>query len=528
MAIRSSNQITFTGQKIEAVAFQIYSLDGLQFTEDITQIELKTVAAIGDTLLSDTTYQWSYLDTVDEENGTETWIDIEGGTTSSLLVAVGDIYAFKTIRCVLTYDGGKVLEDYVTLTQETVVYSATVNFWGSNNIFSSDADYIIAYASLYRNGDEVDALVAQSLYAGNINISEDKTYLTAPEMQDTGATKVYFIYKDQESEKPTYQVILGQYNSETQVWDIIESSYKYKYLNNVSNQDIHSKIVVISKQDVAQTRSINFSVQDENSGELARTTATIFDTNDPIISDVAPNNPKNGQLWLDSENNTLKMWNEQENNWVNAGYQNGGAIYTSMPDSYLKGDLWILAQGEECIRYITNEDGDVVPDVVYGEGSLLKAHTTSSVFQSSHWEEAVPGEYEQRVNIHQFMEFTKENGLQIGEKGNGLSYVPFYVQINSTEMGFYDNEHGNGATKVVHIGSKSAKIKEAKFYNTDEDNVSAVIGDTATFYNAATFQDTVHIKNPSTTSINKGFTWQLETNGSLSLVPIIEQQAETE
>ena len=519
MATRSSNQITFTGQKVEAVAFQIYSLDGFQFTEDVTEIELKTVAAIGDTLLSNTTYQWSYLDAINEEDGAEKWVAIEGGTEQNLSVAVGDIYAFNTIRCVLTYDGGNVLEDYVTLTQETVVYNATVNFWGSNNIFGDNTDYLIAYASLYRNGDEIDALVA-SFHIGNINISEDGNYLTAPDMQDTGATKVYFIDKNQ---KP-YQIILGEYNSETQVWDIVEPSYKYKYLNNVSEQDIHSKIVVINKQDVAQTRSINFSVLDENSAVLARTTATIFDVNDPVISEVAPSNPKNGQLWLDSQNNTLKMWDDQEQKWVNAGYQNGGAIYTSRPDSYLKGDLWILAYGETCTPY---------EGVEYGEGSLLKANNSydeTEGFQESDWVEATPGDYQQRTNIKNFMEFSPGSGLQIGEKNEDGSVGAFYVRIDSREMGFYDNSILDGATttsavKVVHIGSKSAKIKDAQFYSTSENNIGASIGDTATFYNSATFEDTVHIKNPSATTTNIGFTWQIENNGSLSLVPL-EREAE--
>ena len=502
----------------DAVTFQIYSIDGFQFREDLTEIELKTVAATGDTLLSDVTYKWSYLDVLDEQDGTETWIDIDGATSANLIVLIDSVYAFKTIKCAVTYDSKDVLEDYITLTQETVVYSATVNFFNGNNVFQDGTECIVAYAALYRNGIEIDALATKNYYIGDVIISDDGTHLDAPNMGETDETIVYFIYKPNGSS--VYQAVLGQYNVDLQVWEIQSNPYIYDYVNNLSSQ--HSKIVVIAKSQIHTTFMLDFKIQNIDAAEIAHASATIFDIGDPIIGSSAPSDSKVGQLWLDTSTqpSALKMWDGTR--WVDAGYQNGGAIYTSKPQSYNAGDLWILASGETCVKYIINEDGEEVPDVEYGEGSILKTNTSSSRFDASHWNEAIPGDTTQRTIMRYYMNLDKDEGLIIGKRdkvtgANGK----FYTLITDSRMGFWDNTHQ--AIEVVYISNQSATIKNARFYGDSDQDISVTLGNTATFHHSATFESTVSIKNPSSTSTNIGFTWQLETNGSLSLVPLLAE-----
>ena len=235
------------------------------------------------------------------------------------------------------------------------------------------------------------------------------------------------------------------------------------------------------------------------SGNKIEGYATEDQINNPIISTTAPEGDiKDGQLWLDTSfsENVLRMWNGTTLQWEDTSYQNGGVVYTSRPDEYTVGDLWILAAGETC--------------GIYREGSILKANTTSSVFDESYWDEAIPGDTEQRNGVQQFFQFTQSSGLKIGEKEDNGADGPFYVQIDSQEMGFYDNSDGDDvATKVVHIGNKSATIQNAIF--TGE---QTTFNNDAMFKNNAIFNQQLNICQPNATS---GFIWKVEENGSFSL-----------
>lgn len=76
-------------------------------------------------------------------------------------------------------------------------------------------------------------------------------------------------------------------------------------------------------------------------------------------------------------------------------------------------------------------------------------------------------------------------------------------------MSFYDKSDGEDAVErerdpdeVVYISNKSAVMKKL------------VVEDDATFESPATFKQEVNILNTNTSS---GFTWKIESNGSLSL-----------
>lgn len=204
-----------------------------------------------------------------------------------------------------------------------------------------------------------------------------------------------------------------------------------------------------------------------------------------IVSDTRPENVEKGQLWVDTSTspNVLKIWNGSE--WANANSQDGGAIYTSQPNEYKAGDLWILADGETY--------GD------YGPGSVLKAD------EDLNWVDAISEYTELLNNAKQYFEFNADTGLKIGQKDE-----KFYVNIDSQEMGFYDNTNGQHE-KVVSISNNSANIKNATF----EGENGTIFQNDATFQQNATFEQQINIKTSDSTA---GFAWKVEENGSLSLV----------
>jgi hypothetical protein len=158
------------------------------------------------------------------------------------------------------------------------------------------------------------------------------------------------------------------------------------------------------------------------------------------VGDAAPESPYEGQLWVDTsgDNAILKTWNSEKQIWISSSVQpTGTTLYTSKPDQYSAGDLWILANEEKCGKF--------------SAGSILKAEVSSSEFNEAHWVDAI----ESTTNILQNFTFNPEIGLRIGQTDN-----KFYVNIDSTEMGFYDNSNDDDPDKkVVSIGNQNATIK---------------------------------------------------------------------
>lgn len=425
----------------DAVDFQIYSVDGFEFSDNLTSIELNTVALQGGTKIEDdnVSYQWKWWNinsALDDK-----YEDISNATSSSLIVNINDIYAFASIKCEMVYDG-ITYEDYISLIEKTAVYTATTKFFNGSNVITAEDDHLIVYVELYKDNIPEELLYADNIYVSNANVVQGDIINTDLDGSYVDGDMIYFVCKStNENEVQYYDVILGQYNSNQ--WKVMQN--KYIYTNDLFTQ-ISSPVVFIPKEKISKSLNINFEVYDNNT-VVARTNTVVLDLNDPLISNSPPTNPQVGQLWLDTSKSQsiLKMWNGSE--WVNSGYQNGNVVYTSKPtDGYSDGDLWILADGETC--------GD------FGPGSMLKANTTSATFDETHWEDVDEEGTEQKNNIKQYFLFNKDNGLRIGQSDD-----KFYVNISSTEMGFYDASSGT-AQKVVSISNQSAKIKNL----TVEDN----------------------------------------------------------
>lgn len=451
----SSAKVTFTTQDSEqfvfekyitfvksidgayAVDFQIYSVDGFVFGGSLDEITLKTAAFKGgQAITSGANYQWSYWN-----NESSQYVNISNATSSELTVKINDQYALCSIKCTMAYDDID-YEDHVSLTEQADIYTAMVKFHNGTNIISNDQEYVIAHVELYCNNN-----IEESLYSNNIYISDGNSVngnVISTDITGSYAENdlVYFVCKTTSNNITEYNVVLGKRTSNS--WTVVANKYQYK--NDLFTRTT-SPIIFIPKERVTRTLNMNFEVYG-SSNVIARTSAMVFDMNDPVISSSQPSNPKNGQMWLDTSVSPgiLKMWDGKE--WVNSNYQSGNVVYTSRPDNYSTGDLWILADKEVC--------GD------FGPGSMLKATNSSSTFNASHWIDVDVEATTQKQNIAQYFSFNANTGLRVGQTGD-----KFYVNISSTRMSFCDNPAVQASTgtetidpnEVVSISNSSATIK---------------------------------------------------------------------
>lgn len=461
----------------DAVNFQIYSVDGFEFTDDVSEIKLKTVAFQGGTKLEvgNVFYQWKWWNAESELD--DKYEEILDETSSELIVNINDIYAFSSIKCEMIYDG-IVYEDYVSLTQKAVVYTAVAKFFNGNNIITTDNDYLIVYIELYKDNKPEEMLYTNNAYKSDLNVVQGNVISTDLSGEYADGDMMYFVCKNTYDDVIEYNVVLGRYESNQ--WSVLPNKYAYK---NDLFAYTTSSVVFVPKEKISKSLNINFEVYNNNV-IVARTNTMVLDFNDPAVSSVEPIDPQEGQLWLDTSvsPSILKMWNGTE--WVNSGYQNGNVVYTSKPeDGYTQGDLWILADGETC--------GGFSP------GSMLKTTTTSSTFNESHWVDVDKESTTLKENIKQYFLFNKDTGLRIGQSDD-----KFYVNISSKEMGFYDATSG-AAEKVVSISNQSATIQ-----NTTLKGNTNIYGQ----INICNPES-----NPDDNTEDSLFIWKIEKNGSLSL-----------
>lgn len=219
----------------------------------------------------------------------------------------------------------------------------------------------------------------------------------------------------------------------------------------------------------------------------------------PIISDLEPTEAKNGQLWLNTSTTPYSLMVYNNGEWVYFDQSEGIKVHTSEPSQYSAGDLWILADGES---YTDNSGNE------YGPGSILKAD------ENLNWINAISDITTTIANVKESFKWD-DDGIKVMKRvadSDGNITNPFYVHIDSTRMGFHSVEYNNGAeindVEVVHIGNNSAVVQNATF---EGDNG-------ATFDTNATFNKKIHINGEDTSGGTVQFTWQIESNGSFSLV----------
>lgn len=490
----------------DAIVFEIYSVKGFVFRENVTEIELKAAAFIGGETITNATYTWEWWS---EEGGGYVTIvkDVQDPT---LTVSDGDIYAYAGLRCIMNFDGGT-YEDYVSLSNAATVYTAAVKFFDGSNIFEASEEFIVAYVDLYKDQQIEETVVTPYYYYhvdNTYDASANEHSFNSTAMDDRykyNGSLMYVIYKviNGSSGDTKYTVRLCQYDGTSwQHADNTEYTNKYIYRNDMyTNMHYHTKynkdlyatnVMVISRADVARCKEINFviykkilddsgNINYENDLIVSRSNVTVIDLNDPIISAIAPENPKDGQLWLNTSASPYTLYVYQGGDWVYFTQQNGKIVHTSKPSSYAEGDLWVLGPGEVCI----NSEGEK-----FTEGSMLRATQGSSVYSDGHWEDVMESLTILKTNINQYFSFDAKNGLTIGQSDDA-----FYVNITSTEMSFIDNSTGQHS-KVVYINNQTANIDGLTVETQFEADCPASFNQEVNFF---------------------GFMWKKESNGSFSL-----------
>ena len=60
----------------------------------------------------------------------------------------------------------------------------------------------------------------------------------------------------------------------------------------------------------------------------------MMDFNDPIVGSSEPQNPENGQLWLDTSTNPniLKIFNMESGGWEPVNAETRSRVFTSVPN----------------------------------------------------------------------------------------------------------------------------------------------------------------------------------------------------
>lgn len=183
---------------------------------------------------------------------------------------------------------------------------------------------------------------------------------------------------------------------------------------------------------------------------------------------------------------------------------NNTTVYTSQPSTYKSGDLWLLAGGEKCGSFET--------------GNLLKAISSAEngSLDTTHWVDAMSNTTTVMKNIKETFTWD-DKGIQVAKRvfTSGGTTTPFYVHIDSERMGFHSQALNGNIVKdveVVHIGNNSATIQNATFEGSD----GTTFNNEVHINEDANFNGVVNIYNET----KNGFAWQVEENGSFSLMVI--------
>lgn len=400
-----------------AVSFQIYAPYGRLLSEDLPSLTLDTFAYDGATEITDAIYQWYKL----TDDGWESIID---ATEESYMVMRGDVLNSQAYKCDMTYKG-ITYSDTETVEDTSDIYDAllcTVN----SDIIGDNARFIIAYALVYNNKGEADALL------GPISAIEP-----------TEAKDGDYWYSINESLET---VTLKKYNGT--IWEASTDEQAFTYDWNIGGV---GKVKIIKKSDISIATNVQCDVISQELGIVARCGQVLYDSNDPTVSSDEPTIKYDGQIWIKTyDNGTFSMytWSSELNKWIKSESDDRQKIFTSKPSNYRVGDLWLVGV-------------DYIP-AGFAEGALLKAKDSNLTYADANWVDQTAyakqiADLEESVGrYNQFFEFTAENGLQIRAKDANNNPSKFYTQLTNTELGFYqDND------KVAYINDHKMHITEA-------------------------------------------------------------------
>ena len=183
-----------------------------------------------------------------------------------------------------------------------------------------------------------------------------------------------------------------------------------------------------------------------------------MDANDPIISAEQPISTTSGQLWFNTSNNVLYVYNSTSTTWepVNAGQNR---TYLSAPINevdgyyYHAGDLWIVDSTDTAYTNATAGTLLIAVNGFDGDGSN---------FNAADWKTKLTNDWDNKLyydaEINKIVDYQNKLSAYVNFEIDGMKIgatnTEFYTKITPYDLGFYQ-----GVEKVAYIGNN-------KMYNT--------------------------------------------------------------
>ena len=460
--LTANSQMTFTrvaaGANGEAgttgengITFQIYGKQGLVLTEDESKTTLAVLAYDGATEITNATYQWYSQDTTsssssDTTSSSSSWTTISGATNSTYEISKSNVFKKTTYKCEMTYNG-KTYYATATVEDKGDIYDGIINI---HDIIKTDDGkcYWVLYTTVYSENGEADVLLGP--------ITTD--------LSDVDSNENYCYYVDTSSNT----VSLKYRQSSSDAWsDAIRSQghgQKFTYEWETGNE---GKVRLISNYDIRVSSNIMCEVS-KDYNVIARPSTLLTDTTDPIISSTEPERPVNGQIWIDnsdSSNIVVKVYNETIGRWVATSGKN--KTYLSKPDSYKKGDLWVVQTDSDC-SYIEEGKTKYYPALTI----LTAVIDMGSSFNDSDWTVILDSN---GLLSHIQGTLTKyENAVKVDENGITITAIdadnnvigPFSSRFTASKLAFlYDSSKDDGTVvdTETDLEKEQTKLKITTF-----------------------------------------------------------------
>lgn len=393
-----------------SVTFQLYAPNGYILSNSMESLELNTSAYVGSTQigLGEATYKWyAQSDT--------NWELIQDGTASSYVVTRSFVNQFKNFKCDMLYKGNTYTST-ILVEDKGDIYNSVICI--SNNLNAINGRYYwIMYTLVYNQYGEIDPLYGPiSTNAPESPLENDYWYA----IDETNLT-INLKKFDGNAWIDTSDTQQLDY-----CWSAIESGS-----TNIAIGDLN-KVQMLSAHDFTATVTLLCEVMSED-GILTKSTLSLTDTSDPIVSDSAPQNAKHGQIWIkknDDGSFLMFVWDNIVQTWVTSDADTHSRVYTSRPSVYNAGDLWITSSDDDHSAYL--------------QGTLLQAKSSNTVYDASDWsptlkyDKDIESVKSQLDNLSQYVTINSD-GLRIGAKDANGVYSPFTSLFTSEELAFYQN-----------------------------------------------------------------------------------------
>lgn len=427
-----------------AVTFMVYSTNGTVFTNQSGDIFLRAVAYSGSTDITDTidvSLQWQKL-------VSGSWTNLTGETTKSLTVNGSTVLGTAVFRCVMTCKQ-QTYTDLITLIDKTDPIQTVIESSGGD-IFKNASGVSTLTCRLFQNAQEIDS-------AGNLYTC--------------------YWYKLDENGDPVDWDRQGQ-----KIRRIAGKSIQ------ITGSDVDNKTTFICEV---------FN-QADTSGTVAVSAGqyTITDIFDPVQQDIAPTNPVEGMIWIDTSvtPNIWKRWTGTE--WVHVGDADMSGIEEQITTIETKieeqdGQISLRATKEE----LSEVDGRVtsVSDEVaeintrYDSISLAVASKSSNYRQATQPTNPNAGDIWVQPIINQDGSVTEKQYQALGAVGSDAPIFAYddegnlvysYLESAKTQSELTVNDSGDlqvNAEGTYSINSNGELVGQAVWKELYSDDLAALV-----------------------------------------------------